>query len=101
MWCNGSLGPSHTVRIQLQNVLDLISFHLWAKSDVVVGGGTHFVPDQLLWYFVHTFHVCITLFLSTYVFLKMTMEHHGATTSIPQMHQIQQLLTKKCFTFVS
>ena len=49
----------------LQNVLELISFHLWAQSDVVAcwrTWGTLGLGPQSTSLVLHAFHVCLALF---------------------------------------
>jgi hypothetical protein len=61
-----------------QNVLALISFHLWAKSDVDVWWtmwGTFELGPQSTSLVLHAFHVCLVLFLIQVCIYEKDNEH--------------------------
>ena len=88
------------VRIQPQNVLDLISFFPWAKSDVVSRWKMLRIlvlGPQSTSLVLHAFHVSLTLFL-IHVCISENDNEHTSWCSINSSNVSNTIMVKDCFT---
>ena len=99
-WHLFQVGPVMQSESSVQNVLALISFHLWAKSDVVAWWRTWRtlgLGPQSTSLILHAFHVCLTLFL-IHVCISENVNKQTSWCSNNSSNVLNTMMIKNRFT---
>ena len=102
-WRLFQVGPVMKSESSVQNVLALISFHLWAKSDVVSwwrSWGTLRLGPQSTSLILHAFHMRLTLFL-IHVCISENVNKQTSWCSNNSSNVLNTMMIKNRFTLES